>query len=163
MVILRNDTFVYILEYKSNFLVLHFTQGFSDIRVKKLICGKLSKIFLKFWRYQIIWYLSAGLKIIKTCFVNSIQCVNVFSVKIWFMKTSTRIVKYKWVVKPMELLVSWRKGALFLRLCLLGIKRPLGHMICIGYMPSRMLWKHLKQFWLFYHLPPTFPILGLTI
>ena len=47
------------------------------------------------------WYLFAGLKPIILCFVHSIGFAKyVFSAEIWFVKTSTRIVKYgSWVVK----------------------------------------------------------------
>ena len=59
------------------------------------------RIFLKLWHCQIIWYIFVGFK---TIMLFSVHCIRfmkwVFSVKIWFLKTSTRIMKYKsWVVK----------------------------------------------------------------
>ena len=67
------------------------------------------------WHYGIIRYLFAGFKTITLCSENlqtgfmtitlcsvySIRFVkHAFSTKIWFVKTSTRIMKYKsWVIK----------------------------------------------------------------
>ena len=53
------------------------------------------------WHYGIIRYLFAGFKTITLCSVYSIRFVkHAFSTKIWFVKTSTRIMKYKsWVIK----------------------------------------------------------------
>ena len=48
------------------------------------------KIFLKSWHCWIIWYLLAGFKV---CVLFTMKYV--FSVKIWFIKTTTRILKYK--------------------------------------------------------------------
>ena len=58
-------------------------------------CQKLSiRMFLKLWQYRIIWYLFTGFKIIILCSVHSLWFVRyVFSAKIWFVKTWTRIVK----------------------------------------------------------------------
>ena len=53
-------------------------------------------MFLKLWHCQIIWYLLAGYKTIILCFVLSIGLVKyVSSVEIWFVKTSTRIIKFE--------------------------------------------------------------------
>ena len=51
------------------------------------------KIFLELWHCRIIWYLFEGFKTTIVCSVHSVRFV--FSTKIWFVKTSTRIVKYK--------------------------------------------------------------------
>ena len=52
--------------------------------------------FLKLWHCWLIWYLLAGFKIVILCSGRSIWFVkNVFFAKIWFVKTSTRIVKYE--------------------------------------------------------------------
>ena len=56
------------------------------------------KNVLKFWYYWIILYLSAGFNtiIIILCSAYTILFMkNVFSAKIWFMKTSTRILIYE--------------------------------------------------------------------
>ena len=60
-----------------------------------------TRILLKLWHCQIIWYLFANFKIIILCSVCSIRFVKyVLSTKIWFVKTSTRILKYEsWVIK----------------------------------------------------------------
>ena len=53
-------------------------------------------MFLKLWHCQTIWYLLAGFTITILCSVHSMWFVKyVFFAKIWFMKTSTRIVKTK--------------------------------------------------------------------
>ena len=53
-------------------------------------------MFLKLSQCAIIWYLLAGFKGIISCSVHSIRFVkNAFSTKLWFVKTSTRIVKYE--------------------------------------------------------------------
>ena len=55
-----------------------------------------TKNFLRLWHCQIIWYLFESFKTIMLCSVRSIRFVKyVLSAKIWFMKTSTRIVKYE--------------------------------------------------------------------
>ena len=61
------------------------------------VCRLWLKItFLKLWHCQIICYLFAGFKAIVLCSVHSIWFVKyVFSNKIWFVKTSTRIMKYE--------------------------------------------------------------------
>ena len=54
------------------------------------------RMFLKLWHCQIVWYLFAGFKTIILCSVPSIWFViYVFSGKICYMKTSTRVVKYE--------------------------------------------------------------------
>ena len=54
------------------------------------------RILLKLWHRQIIWYLFANFKTIILCSVCSIRFVKyVLSTKIWFVKTSTRILKYE--------------------------------------------------------------------
>ena len=51
-------------------------------------------MFLKLWHCQIISYLFASFKTIILCSVHSVWFMKyVFSAKIWFVKTSTRIVK----------------------------------------------------------------------
>ena len=46
--------------------------------------------------WRIVWYLFAGFKIMILCSGHPIWFMNyVFSVKIWFVKNSTRIVKYE--------------------------------------------------------------------
>ena len=64
-------------------------------------CQKLLiRMFSKLWQYQIIWYLFAGFRIITLCSVHCVWFMKyLFSAKI-FMKTSTRIMKFKsWVNK----------------------------------------------------------------
>ena len=54
------------------------------------------RMFLKVWLCRIIWYLFAGFKTITLCSVSSIWFMKyVFFAEIWFVKTSTRIVKYE--------------------------------------------------------------------
>ena len=56
----------------------------------------LIRVFLKLWHCQIIWYLFAGFKVIILLSVHFIWFVKyVFSAKLRFVKTSTRLVKYK--------------------------------------------------------------------
>ena len=53
-------------------------------------------MLLKLSQCRIIWYLLAGFKTIILCSVHSIRFVKyVFFAKIWFVKTSTGIVKYE--------------------------------------------------------------------
>ena len=52
------------------------------------------RMFLKLWHCQIIWYLFAGLKTMILCFFTLYDSWNVFPTKLWFLKTSTRIMKY---------------------------------------------------------------------
>ena len=53
-------------------------------------------MFLKLWYCQKVWYLFPGLKTIILCSVHSTWFVKyLFSAKLWFVKTSTRIVKYE--------------------------------------------------------------------
>ena len=53
-------------------------------------------MFLKLSQCQIIWYLFAHFSTIILCFVHSVWFVKyVFSAKIWFLKASTKIVKYE--------------------------------------------------------------------
>ena len=61
----------------------------------------MTRIFLKLWHCQIIWYLFESFKTIILCSPCSVWFVKyVLSAKIWFVKTSTRIVTYEsWVVK----------------------------------------------------------------
>ena len=51
-------------------------------------------VFLKLCHCQIIWYLFAGFKAMILCSVHS-MIREMFSAKLWFVKTSTRIVKYE--------------------------------------------------------------------
>ena len=61
-----------------------------------MIVEIVNKTALKLWHCQITWYLFAGFKTIILCSIHSIQFVKyVFSAKIWFVKTSTKIVKYE--------------------------------------------------------------------
>ena len=54
------------------------------------------RMLLKSRRWRVTWYLFAGFKTIILCSVHSIWFVKyVFSAKIWFVKTLTRIVKYE--------------------------------------------------------------------
>ena len=56
----------------------------------------VDKNVLKLCQYRIIWYLLPGFKTIIVCSVNSIRLVKCVSfAEIWFVKTSTRIVKYE--------------------------------------------------------------------
>ena len=53
-------------------------------------------IFSQLWQCQIIWYLFESFKTIILCSVCSMQFVKyVLPVKIWLVKTLTRIVKYE--------------------------------------------------------------------
>ena len=55
------------------------------------------RIFLKLSQCRIILYLPGAFQTIILCSVHSILFVKyVFSAKIWFMKTSTGYMKYKW-------------------------------------------------------------------
>ena len=67
----------------------------------------LVKGFLKLWRCQIIWLLFAGFKTIIFCLVHTIWFMKyVFPVKIWFVKTWIRIMKYKSHVIKSSLILS---------------------------------------------------------
>ena len=59
------------------------------------------KNILKLCQCRIIWYLLPCFTIIIMCYVHSVRFMkNVSFPKIWFVKTSTRIVKYEsWVIK----------------------------------------------------------------
>ena len=53
-------------------------------------------IFSQLWQCQIIWYLFESFKTIILCSVCSMQFVKyVLPIKIWLVKTLTRIVKYE--------------------------------------------------------------------
>ena len=71
-------------------------------------------VLTKLWYYQIIWYLFAGFNTIILCSVHSIWFVKyLFSAKIWFVKSSTRIMKCKsQVIKlnPVSLTLTWWVG-----------------------------------------------------
>ena len=56
----------------------------------------LIKMFSKLWCCQIVLFLFAGFKTIILCSVHPEWFMKfAFSAKIWFVKTSTRIVKYE--------------------------------------------------------------------
>ena len=56
-------------------------------------------MFSKFWHCWILLYLFAGFRAIILCSVHPKWFVKfVFSAKVWFVKTSTRIVKYESLV-----------------------------------------------------------------
>ena len=56
----------------------------------------IDKMLLELWHYRIIWYLFEGFKTVIVCSVHSVRFMKfVFCAKIWFVKTSTRIVKYE--------------------------------------------------------------------
>ena len=116
--------YISIPKGKSNFLKVHVLHDsakyFSGTRVNEIVkivsslqfviyrpvknCCSTEKWmlleivdkFLNLCYCQIIWYLIVGFKTIILCSVHSLWFVKyMFSAKIWFMKTSTRIVKYK--------------------------------------------------------------------
>ena len=54
------------------------------------------RMFSKLWQCQTVWYLFASFKTIILCSLHSMRFMKyVFSAKIWFVKTSTRVVKYE--------------------------------------------------------------------
>ena len=74
-------------------LKIVFVQLFPDKEINNLEI--LDNVFI-IWHCWRIWYLFAGFKAIILCFVYSVPFVKYqFSAKIWFVKTSTIIMKYK--------------------------------------------------------------------
>ena len=60
----------------------------------------LIRMFLNLWQCQIIWNLFAGSTTIILCLFTVYGSWNMFFTKIWFLKTSTKIVKHElWVAK----------------------------------------------------------------
>ena len=58
--------------------------------------NRREKMFLKLRQCRIIWYLFAGFKPIILCSVHSIKfLIYVLTAKIWFVETSTLIMKYE--------------------------------------------------------------------
>ena len=93
----------------------------------------LVKGFLKLWCCQIIWLLFAGFKTIIFCFVHTIWFMKyVFPVKICFVKTLIRIMKYKSHVIKSNLILStplfarggsiFGQGLIFQNLCKKGVQ-----------------------------------------
>ena len=78
--------------------------GSVKMMFRRLLLGKEMKwcqkssirMFSKLWHYRIIWYLFAGFKTVILCSVHSIWFVKyVLAAKMWFVKTSFRIMKYE--------------------------------------------------------------------
>ena len=82
-------------------------------------------MFLSSWRCQINWHILVGFKTIILYFAHPIyDSWNVFSPKIWLVKTSTRIMIYKsWVFKSNPVLLS-------MLMILLSILCVIRHLIC---------------------------------
>ena len=66
------------------------------LRKKRMIVKSSIRMFSKLWQCQTVWYLFASFKTIILCSLHSMRFMKyVFSAKIWFVKTSTRVVKYE--------------------------------------------------------------------
>ena len=78
---------------------------------------KKQMMLLKLWHCWLIWYLFAGFKTLILCSGHSIWFVKyLLSAKIWFLKTSTRIVKCESQVIKLNL-GTHQKVALYEKIC----------------------------------------------
>ena len=77
--------------------IFHFELHKTFMPLKNGWCWTLSiRMLLKLWHFQVIWHLFAGFKTVILCSAHSIwftKCV-LFG-KVWFVETSTRIMKYE--------------------------------------------------------------------
>ena len=83
---------------KINYLPIYCVKLPNFYSIKKWMrYWKLSRIILlKLWHYQITWHLFAAFKTIIFCSLHSMWFMKYrFSAEIWFVKTSTRVVRFE--------------------------------------------------------------------